>query len=185
MRRIDEGEEERHRDGVDVLLEQGANGGIEAVGIERLDLRTIGPQTPGHFHAPAAGREEAGRPGLQEQPIDVGTVRTPDVEDVAVAGGHQQPDAATPPLQHRIGRHRRAMHEAAHRRRGNTERFLHSPDGVDHRLVGVGPVGRHLEHALELIALKADEVGEGAACVYAYAHVAHAWFREEFTVPPV
>ena len=106
VRRV--GEREQQADGhrVDIGLGDGLSRTSDAVLVE-LDLHAVRPDALGHRETQFARHEGAGR--TLGEVVERGSVLPADLDHVAESLGRHERRACAPPLEERVGRHRRAM----------------------------------------------------------------------------
>ena len=98
------------RDGLDLGTGKLRDRGRQGLGIERRLDAAVGAHALAHAEPPIARHQRLGR--RLAQVVAVVLEPLAHLEDVAVALGRQQPDARALALEQRVGRDRRAVHDA-------------------------------------------------------------------------
>ena len=106
--RVQEGEQEADRDGLDLGLPQRGDDLGQRVLVERLQL-AVGPHPLAHAEAQVAG-DERGRAAAREV-VEVRPGLAADLQDVAEALGRHERRARAAALQEGVGRHRHPVGE--------------------------------------------------------------------------
>ena len=109
------------------------------------------------------GHQEIRRTRLEPQIIQIATALPADLQHVAKSGRGQQPNARPLALQHRVGRNRRAMHEARDRRRRHTMLVRQLADRRSHRDIFRSAARRDLQDPQRARFIRRHNIGECAA----------------------
>ena len=152
VRRVEEGEEQAHGDGLDAQPH-------EAVG-DLLDRRLIqrpndsgGAHALVHLEAATARNDRLGR--VVAEAVQVGPRLATEPEEVTEAGGGDERRPREPPLEQRVRRDRRAVDEALNGVRADAEPLEHLAGGREHALILV----RRREHLRPHDAVGCDRNG--------------------------
>ena len=163
MRRVGEREQKADGDRLDPVGNQRLGGGDDTGLVEGRELPAVGGDPPGNLLPPRARRQEHRRLRAEFQVVHGGALLAAELQHIAEAFGGDQAEPGALLLQHRIGRRRGAVHEAADSRRLNAPVGLRPRNCRGDAFVRIWPCGRDLEHVEPAVGAAADQVGKGAA----------------------
>ena len=164
MSGIDEGIDERNRDGLDAEFRDGPRRALDLARIERALDAAIGANALGDAEPPISRHQR--RLALWAQAIDIAPGVPADFQDVLESLGGDEGAGRQPPLQDRVGGDRGAVQQQADIRRRETDLPRRRHYAVDQSDRGIGGRRRHLQTVQRARALLEDlEVGKGAADV--------------------
>ena len=160
--RVQEGEQEAHRDRLDARLLQLADLLARLLVVERDEHRAVLRDALGHREAIATPDD---RIALPRQVLVVreveGLLVARDVEDVAIALGRDHPDRGAVVLDHDVRRDRRAVEHLVERGRALPRLLRDLDDALDGAERGVRGSGRKLvDPDLPGLVVDVDQVGE-------------------------
>ena len=158
--RVDEGEEQAHRNALGTFRDQAIECGPHRPLVERLDHLTVGPDPFAHHAAHGARGQKHRSLRVETDLVHLVTHLAPDFQGISESLGRNDAQTAALAFEHRVGSHRGAV-----RKLGDGAGFkalsVRQPfDGGDGRIAGVLGSARNLEHDGRLTFSHAHDIRE-------------------------